>query len=178
MDRIEAVESLKLINSILSRGSTVNDNKFAYEEYIKLIMTFDTGLIGETIDVLFKKTSFFPSIAEISETYEQVLTASRENKKFTESPDMCYVCMNEGFIIHKKDGMEYVLYCTECENSYKYDGTEIKNHKSKYYSEPVTKYYDTEALRAENMFKPRGKIVPMPDNVRHLIKRLTQKVAV
>ena len=150
------------------------------EQYSKVLVNYEELIAQKAIDNLIMTTKYLPSIPELIEMLRNVEKLQRVTR--VES-NICLVCLGEGFILHNS----YPLYCTECDKGkeYMYNGQDngtdkagkpSNNPKSDYYIEPVTKYYDIQELKGQNAYRNERRVVPMPDNVRKLLKKCARKM--
>lgn len=181
MIREQALKHVKRLNCLYEKTGSF-DNSERREEYIKAFLPLDNEDLESTIDVLSINNKFCPSIAGIYELYKEIESNHKQNKAFIQQESTCYVCMNDGFIINRnnKDDTIWIYYCTECEKgqSFKYQGKECKNHKSKYTINPITELFDQQSIehiKSENMFKNRNPS-KMPENVRQEIQKAVRRM--
>lgn len=145
--------------------------------------TIDRGIMQGYIDGKGNTNTKMPTIPEFNNLYLQIKKNIDESELEKET-GYCLVCDNKGYIPHTKIeeyetisgkkvkiSRDYILYCTECQRGeqYKHDGRNNKDRKTKYFTEPVTKYYSIDQLKAENSFRNR-KVIRMPDYVLKVAK--------
>lgn len=148
------------------------------ENWFKVMRNFSDEVIQEAIDNLIKTNKFCPKPAELQAECKKLEDIEKNNKRLLTNQEYCYVCNNLGFVYYDTSEGKKSLYCTECEKGQKekYDGRQCKI-KSDYYNEPVTKYFDIEQLRSQNMFsKKESKIVPMPEEIKNMLYRINRKM--
>jgi len=158
----------------------------ARKEYIKIFTEFEFDIAQQALDNIYR-THKYNSCPVPADIYDECKKAMLQNKHNTavdnKELDMCYVCRGKGYIIHTKiineTPYQYVLHCTECKAGAlaKYDGRRCKR-KSEYYTEPVTKYYDVEELKTQNIFSANKGVVPMPDYVKRKLMEFGIKMGV
>lgn len=171
----------KQFNDIIKRLECVCvktdfDNPYKKAEYANVLIDLDYELMDNAIDHFILhgiqtsngiNRSFLPAPGELLDIYNELKKIQNYNNNLSNN-EFCHVCENHGYILHdkkidylsdnkKKYISQMTLYCTECEKGteFKYDGKQSKV-KSLNYSEPISKYYDVEQLKAANMFKKRG----------------------
>ncbi|MCX8132109.1 MAG: hypothetical protein N3I35_18670 [Clostridia bacterium] len=190
MEGLEAVRILKRLESLWIK-CPFEERPGQKEEYAQFLLKYDYKTMDKAIDISATQAKFFPTLAELTEAYISAQEQIRSNRESQSEQQMCYVCMNKGFISHKinvyemadgrKAPLEYILYCTECEKgeTFKYDGRNCKDHKTNYITEPVNKYFDIESLKAKNIFDYNNKPhepVPMPVYVKQALREATRKM--
>lgn len=179
MNKQQAMGFIRTISNIFVDIEKKMNIEETREQYIKVLVNYEELIVQKAIDNLIMTTKYLPSIPELIEMLRNVEKLQRVVR--VES-NICLVCLGEGFILHNT----YPLYCTECEKGkeYMYDGQNngtdkagkpSQSPKSEYYIEPATKYFDIQELKGQNAYRNERRVVPMPDNVRKLLKECTRK---
>lgn len=127
-----------------------------YSRALKTVESIQKNGILERGEKIFR----LPSIPQ----FLDICKAAQEKR---ESKKDCYVCggTGGGMIVEEVDGIryEFALHCDECGTAYV--------SKDGYYTEPISKYYDIENIKAQNAFKDKT-LKPIPDYIKDLCRKL------
>lgn len=173
MERQQAVDLIRILASVYIQMPFEQEQ--TREEYVKFFLPLNYNQSLQTVEKCKLNYKYCPAISDLYETYKAVGVEIRESMP-TEN---CTICNGLGYIVHTKMEQfetasgkkiqypyQYALYCTECTKGeqFKYNGREVKSHKSDNYTEPVDKYYNLDDLRAGNAFAVK-KVIPIPQYV-------------
>jgi hypothetical protein len=131
------------------------DEPGAISEYTRVLARYGYDQMNRAVDSLIendKDGRNVPPIPALIKACKENHTASTEVYNDTH----CDVCNDKGYILqteHVKNGddtlpYQYVLYCPFCRvgQSQAYNGNNCKDHKVNAVCEPLTKYYDEQAI--------------------------------
>lgn len=155
-------------NIVKRLEATMNSKYIDSSEFMGTLFVLDGAIASKTVNAIQKngilqgseKVFRLPSVPQFLDIYNSMLE-KRESKKD------CLVCggTGGGMITQEVDGIKYefALHCDECGTAYV--------SKDGYYTEPISKYFDIENIKAQNAFRDRTP-KPMPDYCRNEFKRL------
>jgi hypothetical protein len=129
------------------------DEPGVQQEYQKMLMRYEYSKMNNAVDALLETDS--KNVPPLS----ALVKAFKENRQTTAEVANslhCDVCNDKGFALiteYVKNGNEtlpykYVLYCPFCTvgQSQAYNGNNCKDRKVNAVCEPLTKYYDEQAI--------------------------------
>ena len=129
------------------------DEPGVQQEYQRVLMKFGFEQMNRAVDIALESDSKnVPPISALIKACKENRLSSVEVYNDTH----CDVCNDKGYILqteHVKNGnstlpYQYVLYCPFCRvgQSQAYNGNNCKDHKVNAVCEPITKYYDEQAI--------------------------------
>lgn len=156
MTREEALSLIKKLTAIFINSKFDDDDigPIKRQEYINFFADMDYSTTSRAIDKIIKGSKFCPTPSEIFELYTAIKKSEESRKGIDRPVKDCPICKGRGYLIQDRaegdKSYEYILYCTECSagDQWKYDGQKVKENKSLFYVEPVTKFYDLKQLKA------------------------------
>lgn len=127
-----------------------------YAEYVRALMKYNYKPMNEAVDAILEDDSWnVPPISELAKAYKSLTQENKPGAIVPHNEQYCEVCDDKGFVLmtetHKNGNIDlsyqYVLYCPYCAvgQSQAYDGSKCKE-KSPYKCEPLTKYFDEQAI--------------------------------
>jgi hypothetical protein len=151
--KLEATMNVKYIDSSEFAKKLSNLN---YQRAILAVEHIQKNGILNYGEKVFK----LPSIPQFLDIYNSL--QSNDIKK-----NDCIVCGGTGGGVHSQVindiKYEFALHCDECGTAY--------ISKDGYYTEPISKYYDIDNIKAQNAFRDKNK-KPIPDYIKDLCRKL------